>query len=72
MATRKYKTKMNRLKSIVETMEKGDLELEKAMAYFEEGMALVGECQKDLDRAEEKVTILTQEGEKIFEGEDDD
>ena len=55
MATKKFKTKMNRLETIVDAMETGDLELEKALKYFEEGMALVDDCHHELDQAEAKV-----------------
>lgn len=58
MATKKFKTKMNRLETIVGEMSTDDLELEKAMKYFEEGMTLVKSCKEDLNRAEAKVTVL--------------
>lgn len=77
MATKKFKTKMNRLETIVDAMETGDLELEKALKYFEEGMALVDDCHHELDQAEAKVMKLIEsdDGQAIFvpfEGEEAD
>lgn len=60
MATKKFKTKVDRLDQIVEIMSQDDLELEKAMKYFEEGMALIKSCEQDLDQAEAKVTVLME------------
>lgn len=48
-----------RLEEIVSLLEKGDAPLEKAMALFEEGAMLLQECTKQLDEAEQKVTLLT-------------
>ena len=48
-----------RLEEIVSLLEKGDAPLEKAMTLFEEGAMLLRECTKQLDEAEQKVTLLT-------------
>lgn len=63
MANKKFQTKLNRLETIVTAMEQDDLELEKAMKYFEEGVSLVKSCEKDLDQAEAKVTMLLDDDE---------
>ena len=50
---------MTRLEEIVSLLEKGDAPLDQAMALFEEGAKLLRECTKQLDEAEQKVTLLT-------------
>lgn len=62
MATRKLKTKIDRLEKIVTSLEGDELELEKSLALFEEGMKLVGECNADLDKAEAKIVLLSEDG----------
>ena len=62
MAARKklnFESSMARLEEIVSLLEKGDAPLEKAMSLFEEGAGLLRECTKQLDEAEQKVTLLT-------------
>lgn len=62
MATRKLKTKIDRLEKIVTSLEGDELELEKSLTLFEEGMKLVGECNADLDKAEAKILLLSEDG----------
>lgn len=57
-----FEQSMARLEEIVSLMEKGDAPLEQAMALFEEGSRLLRECTKQLDEAEQKVTLLTAGG----------
>ena len=62
MAARKklnFEGSMARLEEIVSLLEKGDAPLEQAMTLFEEGAKLLRECTKQLDEAEQKVTLLT-------------
>lgn len=49
------------LNAIVDTMEQGELPLEKSLEHFEKGVALIRQCQKALSEAEQKVAILTKE-----------
>lgn len=49
---------LGELNKIVEQMEGGDLPLDKALAHFERGIAVVRSCQKSLQEAEQKVKIL--------------
>ncbi|MDO4288067.1 MAG: exodeoxyribonuclease VII small subunit [Eubacterium sp.] len=65
MATKKLKTKMTRLETIADMLESGELELEKAMTLYEEGMKLAAECGAELDGAYEKVMALSAQGEEI-------
>ena len=54
-----FEESMTRLEEIVSLLEKGDAPLEQAMSLFEEGAKLLRECTKQLDEAEQKVTLLT-------------
>lgn len=72
MAARKkldFESSMARLEEIVSLLERGDAPLEKAMTLFEEGARLLRECTRQLDAAEQKVTLLTagKDGEMIEE-----
>lgn len=62
MAARKkldFESSMARLEEIVSLLEKGDAPLEQAMTLFEEGAKLLRECTRQLDEAEQKVSLLT-------------
>jgi len=54
-----FEGSMNRLEEIISLLERGDAPLEQAMTLFEEGAKLLRECTKQLDLAEQKVTLLT-------------
>lgn len=66
MTTRKkaddfnFEKSLDQLNKLVEKMEQGDLPLEKSLQYFEQGVALIRNCQKALTEAEQKVEILMQ------------
>ena len=53
-----FEEAMRRLEEIVQTMEKGELPLEQALALFEEGTALTRQCSTMLDTAEKTVVKL--------------
>ena len=62
MAEKKFEKALERLEGIVGSLEKGDLPLEDSLKIFEEGMELVNFCSRKLEEAEQKVTLLIQEG----------
>lgn len=64
-----FEDSMARLEEIVSLLEKGDAPLEQAMALFEEGAKLLRECTRQLDEAEQKVSLLTagKDGEVVEE-----
>ncbi|MCI9293897.1 MAG: exodeoxyribonuclease VII small subunit [Lawsonibacter sp.] len=64
-----FEKSMARLEEIVSLLEKGDAPLSQAMSLFEEGAKLLRECTKELDEAEQKVSILTagKDGEIVEE-----
>ncbi len=68
-----FEASMIRLEEIVGLLERGEAPLEQAMALFEEGAKLLRECTKQLDEAEQKVSLLTagengEPVEKPFQG----
>lgn len=56
-----FASKMDRLEKIVTQMESDELDLEKAIALFEDGVKLSRECDKILTEAERKVEILVKD-----------
>lgn len=56
----RFEDALKRLEEIVNTLEKGELSLEKSLKIFEEGVKLSRVCNKMLDKAEKKVEMLMQ------------
>ena len=54
-----FEQSMARIEEIVGLLERGDAPLEQSMALFEEGAKLLKECTVALDKAEQKVVLLT-------------
>ena len=61
--TSDFETSIKKLEAIVEKLEEGDLDLDTSLKSFEEGIALVKECQKIISEAELKVNKLLDSGE---------
>jgi exodeoxyribonuclease VII small subunit len=55
-----FEQSMKRLEEIVQKLERGDAPLEESLALFEEGTALIARCGKLLDKAEQRVVMLTK------------
>lgn len=53
-----FEKKLTRLEEIVAKMEAGDLPLEDSLKFFEEGVKLSQDCNKQLAQAEQKVKVL--------------
>ena len=72
--SKSFEEKMVDLEKIVTELEKGDLNLDDSVSKFEEGIKISKECNKILEEAEKKITVLlNQDGqvkEEIFEAED--
>lgn len=56
----KFEKKLDRLESIVEKMESGELSLDDSLKMFEEGIKLSRDCHAQLDEAEQKVRLLLE------------
>ena len=78
MAEIKFEKAMSRLEQIVEELEKGELDIDKSLEIFEEGIKMSRVCSKKLNEAERKIEKLTknQKGELVAElfpvGDEDD
>ncbi len=64
MAEKKsFEKSMEELSNVVSELEQGQLELDRALSLFEKGVKLSKECQNMLDKAQQKVSRLTQDEE---------
>lgn len=65
----KFEKDIKRLEEIVASLEKGEPDLEKALALFSEGTELIKRANTVLDKAEQQVTILTKSADgELIEG----
>lgn len=66
MATRKktanFEDSLKELEQIVEALEAGGLSLDDSLKAFEKGVRITKDCQQALDNAEQKVSLLTKDG----------
>lgn len=53
-----FENAMKRLDDIVRLLEQGDAPLSQSLSLFEEGAALLKQCNDLLDAAEQKVSLL--------------
>lgn len=60
MANSSFEKNMSNLENLVTELEKGDLNLDESIAKFEEGIKISKECNKILEEAEKKITILLE------------
>ena len=78
MAEVKFEKALKRLEEIVGELEKGELDIDKSLEIFEEGIKMSRVCSKKLNEAEKKIEKLTRndKGELIRElfpaGDDND
>ena len=59
-----FEKSLAKLEEVVEKLESGDKPLEEALKLFEEGISLTRGCKHELKKAEEKITILSQQNEE--------
>ena len=60
MAEKKtFEKSIEELEEIVRRLENGDAALDESLTLFEQGVKLAKSCQKMLDEAEIKVSVLT-------------
>ena len=60
MSEIKFEKAMNRLENIVEELERGDLDIDKSLEIFEEGIKMSRLCSKKLNEAEAKIEKLSK------------
>ena len=61
----KFEECLQKLESIVDELEKGNLPLEQALKLFEQGVELSNACRKELEDAEGRVEILLKQNGKL-------
>jgi exodeoxyribonuclease VII small subunit len=71
-----FEQALERLEEIAGRLEAGDLELEAALAEFEQGVGLARRCAEQLRDAERRIEVLTRDGdgwsERDFEAPEDE
>jgi exodeoxyribonuclease VII small subunit len=61
-----FEQALQRLEQVVRELETGELSLDKALALFQEGVALARQCGLQLDQAEARIEkLLEQNGEVV-------
>jgi exodeoxyribonuclease VII small subunit len=58
MANLTFEQALKRLEEIVEALETEDLDLDKSLQFFEEGVYLSRHCNQQLQAAEKRIDIL--------------
>ena len=59
--SKSFEEQMENLEKIVGELEKGELNLDDSITKFEEGIKISKECNKTLQEAEKKITMLVNE-----------
>ena len=59
-----FESAMAELESLISRMEDDDLSLEESLKDFEKGISLTRMCQASLKDAEQRIKILTEDGEE--------
>lgn len=60
-----FEAALQRLETIVEKLENGDLSLDEALKAYEEGVRMADLCSKRLTEAEKKVEVLMKSAGKF-------
>ena len=61
MSEIKFEKAMTRLENIVDELERGELDIDKSLEIFEEGIKMSRLCTKKLNEAEAKIQKLTKD-----------
>lgn len=67
MANANFEENMKNLEKIVTELEGGELNLDESIAKFEEGIKISKQCNKILEDAEKKITILLEKDGEVKE-----
>jgi exodeoxyribonuclease VII small subunit len=74
--TPKFEEALKKLETIVGNLESDELDLDKALGMFEEGVRLARLCTAKLEEAKRKIELIEKKGGKLalkpFESEDPD
>ncbi len=61
MSELKFEKAMTRLENIVDELERGDLDIDKSLEIFEEGIKMSRLCAKKLNETEAKIQKLSKD-----------
>lgn len=61
MKTKKFEEKMQELESIVNELEKGEIDLDTSIEKYTEAMKLVKECDQELKNVEQEISKIVLE-----------
>jgi exodeoxyribonuclease VII small subunit len=61
-STGEFEQSLAQLERLVSQLESGELTLEASLAAFEQGVSLTRSCQKALEAAEQRIKILSGQG----------
>lgn len=67
MAEQTFEQRLERLREIVERLERGELPLEEGVALYKEGLKLAKGCGKQLENARHEVKVVSEGLLKEFE-----
>lgn len=67
MSKENFEESMTNLEKIVTELENGNLNLDESVNKFEEGMKISKQCNKILEEAENKISILLEKDGEIKE-----
>ena len=62
-----FESQIENLEKIVAELENGKLSLDESVSKFEEGIKISKECNKTLEEAEKKITILLKNDDEVEE-----
>lgn len=65
ISPKSFENCLDQLEKVVKELESGDLQLERSLALFEQGMALSESCRKQLEEAETRIELLIKKDGKI-------
>ncbi|MBK9250184.1 MAG: exodeoxyribonuclease VII small subunit [Ignavibacteria bacterium] len=58
-STQSFEHQLARLEEIVVLLDKGDSSMEDMLTLYEEGIAITRSCREFIDKAEQRITNLT-------------
>ena len=60
-----FESQLDALEQIVSSLEGGELSLEESLKAYEEGIKLTRLCQATLQEAEQRIAVVSQNGDQI-------
>ncbi|HCD34463.1 MAG TPA: exodeoxyribonuclease VII small subunit [Phycisphaerales bacterium] len=72
MSKGKFEQSIEQLEEIIEQIESGEIGLEDSITQYEKGSKLIEKCQAILNRAQARITELTDDGSGQLKSPSDD